>query len=310
MKWRGGNQQMSEATSLTIDFAQEKEAGYERVFAQLPLLTSLADKWQGVDCAYDYLMPGATPEVSSKQHCVAIFTELSSPASVERTLGGCFRQEQVMQGDMLIVPATVSARSQWNISGGVIFLSFEPSIFAQAMHESFDPDRVELVPHFATPDPLVHQIGLVFKAILENPHAGSRLYAETMANALIVHLLQRYATQQPVLSSNLGKLSNTRLRQVVDYIHDHLDRDLSLVELATVSRLSSHYFSEQFKQSTGFTPHQYVIQCRVKRAKELLLQGELTIAEIARTVGFVDQSHLNRHFKRVLGVTPKSVLRN
>jgi AraC family transcriptional regulator len=62
-----------------------------------------------------------------------------------------------------------------------------------------------------------------------------------------------------------------------------------------------------FKQSTGLTPHQYVIQCRVERAKQLLLQGELTIADIAYRVGFANQSHLNRHFKRLFGVTPKAI---
>ena len=69
--------------------------------------------------------------------------------------------------------------------------------------------------------------------------------------------------------------------------------------------MSPHYFSQLFKESTGITPHQYVIRCRIDRAKDLLKQGKLSIAEIAKEVGFVDQSHLHRHFKRLVGVTPK-----
>jgi AraC family transcriptional regulator len=92
---------------------------------------------------------------------------------------------------------------------------------------------------------------------------------------------------------------------VTDYIYAHLDQDLSLSELAAIAQMSPHYFSQLFKRSIGITPHQYVIRVRVERAKELLTQGNLSIAEVAKTVGFVDQSHLHRHCKRLLGVTPK-----
>ncbi|MEL6166985.1 MAG: AraC family transcriptional regulator, partial [Cyanobacteria bacterium J06628_3] len=85
----------------------------------------------------------------------------------------------------------------------------------------------------------------------------------------------------------------------------YLDSDLSLNQLASSVQMSPHYFSRLFKETTGFTPHQYVINCRVKRAKELLKQGKLSIAEIAKEVGFVDQSHLHRYFKRKVGITPK-----
>ncbi|MGB6016783.1 MAG: helix-turn-helix transcriptional regulator, partial [Nodosilinea sp.] len=68
--------------------------------------------------------------------------------------------------------------------------------------------------------------------------------------------------------------------------------------------MSAHYFSQLFKQSTGFAPHQYVIRCRVERAKTLLAQPHTPIADIAYQVGFAHQSHLNRHFKRLVGVTP------
>jgi AraC family transcriptional regulator len=143
--------------------------------------------------------------------------------------------------------------------------------------------------------------------VLENNPQGSRLYAETMANALAVHLLQHYSARQPILRDYNGGLSRHQLRQVIDYINGHLDRDLGLAELAKIVQMSPHYFTRLFKQSTGLTPHQYVIHRRVERAKELLLNGELTIAEVAYSVGFANQSHLNRHLKRRLGVTPRYI---
>jgi AraC family transcriptional regulator len=103
-----------------------------------------------------------------------------------------------------------------------------------------------------------------------------------------------------------GGLSKFKLQQVIDYIDAHLDQDLSLRELAAIAQISSHYFSQLFKQSTGLTPHQYVIHCRIARVKELLPKTKQLIADVARSVGFVDQSHLHRYFKRIVGVTPKT----
>ena len=79
-------------------------------------------------------------------------------------------------------------------------------------------------------------------------------------------------------------------------------------ELGNVVQMSHHYFSRLFKATTGITPRQYIIRSRIERAKNLLQQNKLSIANIATEVGFVDQSHLNRHFKRLVGITPKSYL--
>ena len=78
--------------------------------------------------------------------------------------------------------------------------------------------------------------------------------------------------------------------------------------MATLVQMSPHYFSHLFKQSMARSAYQYVIRCRVEQAKNLLLQGNVTIAEVAYKVGFANPSHLNRHFKRLLGVTPKQIL--
>jgi AraC family transcriptional regulator len=295
-------------TSLVVDFAKEKEEGYKRVFSQLPLLSSVSANWDGIYVAYDYLLPGQTPEICAKQHGIGIFVEMPTPAQAERLIDGRFRCEQVVQGDMVVVPANTWHRTGWDKAGGAIIIGLEPEGFARTIYEVVERDRIELIPHFATPDPLVYQIGLALKRALENSGNVSRLYAETMTAALMVHLLQHYSAQQPTLPIYSGGLSKPKLQQVIDYIHTYLDRDLSLKELAAIVQMSPHYFSQLFKQATGFTPHQYVIRDRVERAKELLRQGKLTISDIARMVGFVDQSHLHRHFKRLVGITPKAFL--
>jgi len=294
--------------SLVVDFVKEKEEGYKRIFSRSPLLSSVSAQWDGILVAYDYLLPGQTPEISVKQHGIGIFVEMPEPALAERLIDGRFRREQVLQGDVVIVPANTWHRTSWNTAGGAIVLGLEPKEFTRTIDEIIERDRIELIPHFATPDPLVHQIGLALKRALENSGNTSRLYAETMTTALMVHLLQYYSAQQLTIPTYTGGLSKLKLQQVVDYIHAHLERDLSLKELAAVVQMSAHYFSQLFKQSTGITPHQYVIHCRIERAKELLMQRKLTISDVAKVVGFVDQSHFHRHFKRLVGITPKAFL--
>ena len=107
------------------------------------------------------------------------------------------------------------------------------------------------------------------------------------------------------ITFNNRSLTSTQLQQVRDYINTHLDRDLSLVQIAGVINISPTYFASLFKSATGISPHQYVIRQRVERAKLLLLKTDLMIADIALQVGFSSQSHLTQQFKRLTGMTPK-----
>ncbi|MEP0917361.1 AraC family transcriptional regulator [Leptolyngbya sp. DQ-M1] len=290
------------SNALTIDFAREGEAGYRRIFARSPQLTSLAAGWDGICFGYDYMPPGETTEVFSLQHTLAIFTHTNQSQIAERSVDGKFHREQVANGNMVLVPARIGCRSRWFDWGGVMFFGFDSIKLAQAVDQA--TDQTELLPQFALNDPLVYHIGLSLKTALERDGTASRLYAESLSNALIVHLLQHYSAQRPLIRDYTNGLSQSRLRCVVDYIQAHLDQDLSLGELAAIAKMSPHYFSQLFKQSTGVTPHQFVIRAR---AKELLIAGRLPIAEVAKQVGFVDQSHLNRHCKKLLGITPKMI---
>jgi AraC-like DNA-binding protein len=114
-------------------------------------------------------------------------------------------------------------------------------------------------------------------------------------------------TPTPTLEFKKRGLTHTQLQQVLNYIHTHLDRDLSLTELAEVINISPTYFASLFKQAIEISPHQYVIQQRVEQAKLMLSKTDLEIADIALQVGFSSQSHLTQQFKRMTGMTPKQV---
>jgi AraC family transcriptional regulator len=103
------------------------------------------------------------------------------------------------------------------------------------------------------------------------------------------------------------RLSPEQLRRVTDYIHECLDQDISLDDLAACAHLSPSHFTRVFKAATGLAPHQYIILQRVERAKTLLETKNLSIAQAAQQVGFYDQSHFVRHFKRIYGVSPTAL---
>jgi len=90
---------------------------------------------------------------------------------------------------------------------------------------------------------------------------------------------------------------------VQDYIQSHYADDIALDDLAKVAGLSPYHLARVFKAQVGLAPHQYLIQVRIQRAKGLLASG-MSISDVAYAVGFADQSHLSKWFKRVMGVPP------
>jgi AraC-type DNA-binding domain-containing proteins len=102
-----------------------------------------------------------------------------------------------------------------------------------------------------------------------------------------------------------GGLSAGAMRRVREFVDVHLGESIDLPMLAAVAGLSLHHFARQFKQSAGVTPHHYLTQKRLQRAQEMLASDQLPLSEIAYAAGFSDQSHLARHFRHMLGTTPR-----
>jgi AraC-like DNA-binding protein len=134
-------------------------------------------------------------------------------------------------------------------------------------------------------------------------------YLIAIASKLLPVLFLKIADflTMPTIPFKNRSLTHSQWQQVSNYINTHLDRDLSLSQIARVINISPTYFASLFKRATGTSPHQYVIQQRVERAKLMLSKTDLAIANIALEVGFSSQSHLNQQFKRFTGMTPKQV---
>jgi AraC family transcriptional regulator len=139
---------------------------------------------------------------------------------------------------------------------------------------------------------------------VEHPDERSALFIDHVALAFFAHVLQTYGSPAVLDVPMPGALSPWQLRRVLDFLSAHLSDDPTVAELACECGLSSGYFSRAFRQTTGVTPHQWLIRKRVERARQLLLGNGLELVDIALVCGFVDQSHFTRVFAKLEGDSP------
>ncbi|OWY65671.1 AraC family transcriptional regulator [cyanobacterium TDX16] len=298
---------MVASEALRVNLAGNDELS--RLYPHRALLSSTSTDWGGLYLQYHRQPPPEMVENSCPQHRLMIHDRTSQSPIIE-TFEGLNQLYPMSQGTVRILPASTRTCAYWETEHQFMMLAFEPELLARQTAETIDVNHIELLPIVNPCDPLIYSIGLTLKAELESGGIGGRLYVDAMTTALMAHLLRHYSVcnySQPVIINGLPKRT---LQQVVDYIDAHLDRDLTVATLAAIAQVSPSYFSNLFKQSTGLSPHQYVIRCRIDRAKQLLRQGKQSIAEIAYNLGFTHQSHFSHHFKRLVGSSPKAFLKS
>ncbi len=156
-----------------------------------------------------------------------------------------------------------------------------------------------------TSGPLQRMMTTAMESILgDQPISKLQLdaWALILGEAVLRHF-SRYA-DRPLPSKQPTGLSPAAQRRVFEYVDAHLETAVGLSNLADVACMSPYHFARCFKTSTGMTPHHYVVKQRVDRAKHLLRESELSVAQIAFACGFSSQSHLTTVFKRITGETP------
>ena len=250
--------------------------------------------------------PGVIEVPGARSTRVSIHVGPSIQVSCRRA--GYSHRGTVVHGDIEIIPA--GTPSVWEISQRDTFLalSISPELLATVAEQlDVDPQRVEIRNRFQVRDEQLENIAWALKAEMECGYPCGRLYLDSLGVAAATRLLLRHssASREPRIVN--GRLSERRLRQVLSYIEDNLSQDLSLSDIAGAAGLSVSHFKSLFRGSLGLPAHQYLIRRRIERAKILLGEGKLPISQIAFETGFAHQSHLARHMRRVLGVSPRAL---
>jgi AraC family transcriptional regulator len=297
------------ATS-TLDFTNQQEAA--RLLPQTPLVTSYHTGWKGLTFTHYCHPPHKTVEHCLLQHSLVI-TDTKSCFQAERLLDGKFKNYAHGNGRVDLTPAFLSRWTNWDREVEFSTIAICPTLLVgvasplenRATQELMQRE-IELIPQFAIDDPVIQQLALALKLEIQTGCMSGRLYGESLGIALAARLVQNYAVSKPPLEFKANGLAQSQLERVIDYMKANLTQDLSILDLATLTGMSESHFSRSFKRSVGIAPHQYLMQQRVERAKQLLKRQAISISDIALDCGFANQTHLTKVFRQMTGVTPKA----
>ncbi|MCU0542048.1 MAG: helix-turn-helix domain-containing protein [Oscillatoriaceae cyanobacterium Prado104] len=271
----------------------------------LPILSSQDRGWEHIVVEQFQCPPGECTMHHNDEHTICLSLS-PRPIRFFQIKGGKSYSSLYGKGDISITPAKMPLFVRWEEKDNYLQIRIAAQFIQRVARESLDknPDRLEFLPEFRLRDPQMESIALMLFKELQQENLGSQLYIDSLTNVLAVHLLRQYVTTKPQITSYRGGLNERQLLPVLDYIHDYLDREINLADLANLIGVSQFHFSHLFKQSLGISPYQYLLQQRIERAKQLLQQTDRSIVDIALACGFNSHSHLSKQFRQLTGTTP------
>lgn len=275
----------------------------ELVFMPAPVCTSDKLRWTGFKLER-FVVSGDVPLAEKFYPSHVIGIALGGKLKNNFPVTGGRRDVSYRHGESLLCPAGLSHTAYEPREMDLLMVYIEPGFVERVARDTVAGGRVEIVPQLKLEDDFISDISRYLLREAEASGESGVLYAESLMTALAAHLVKNYSAARMLPSQSKGGLAKHKLRLVVEFINEHLSENLSLNTLAALCDLSVVHFAKAFKQSTGLAPHAFVNLRRIERAKELLQKSDLTVTEIAATLGFTDHSHLAKVFRRCVGSSP------
>ncbi len=274
--------------------------------AELPAESvSLPVKWNGLDVTYLQVASSRYP--IHNHRAVQIMIPMATSGFDAVTLSAISsrqKSQKLTLENVFVTPAYQPHTLLWDRETELVMFDLEPEFIERAAGEVFRGGDIEIREEANISDNFITQLGVALCSEFKNPSSVGRLYIESLAATLAVHLLRNYSVNAQTMREFSGGLSGAKLRRAVEYIDAHLDQNLSLSQIAEIIGMSPYHFSRALKKSTGLAPHAYVVRQRIERAKQLLVETNLPIIDIALRVGFVNQSHFSTKFRKFNGISP------
>lgn len=273
-----------------------------------PRLLSDTARWGGITLE-SYSVPAVViPRHEHPEHFLHLV--LDGSVVYEVKTGGRTRQYTSHPGTTFLLPRGTVDEITWRGPTKRLAAAIRPELLTNALEETEHETYIELPEHWDLKDRHITALLLEMSADLDDGSPAGRIYGESLANALAVYLLKRYAVRNRVATPYRGGIPGFRLKRVLEYIGDNLGEDLSLSQLAGVAGMSPHYLSELFKQSTGVTVHRYVLMNRIEFAKKQLRDPKRRVIDIGLDAGFQNPSHFAHVFRKLVGVSPSGFQSN
>jgi AraC family transcriptional regulator len=284
-------------------------AGHVEPFLNIrPRLLSDTARWGGITLE-SYSVPAVViPRHEHPEHFLHLV--LDGSVVYEVKTGGRTLQYTSHPGTTFLLPRGTVDEITWRGPTKRLAAAIRPELLTNALDETEHETYIELPEHWDLKDRHITALLLEMSADLDDGSPAGRIYGESLANALAVYLLKRYAVRNRVATPYRGGIPGFRLKRVLEYIGDNLGEDLSLSQLAGVAGMSPHYLSELFKQSTGVTVHRYVLMNRIEFAKKQLRDPKRRVIDIGLDAGFQNPSHFAHVFRKLVGVSPSGFQSN
>lgn len=267
-----------------------------------PTRTSVPVHWGGI-ALEKYTVPAVfIPRHEHPENFLHVV--LSGAVKYEVNTGGRNLRFTSCPGTIFLLPRGTVDEVNWTGPTQRVIVNIRTSLLTHALEETAHQTDIELTERWNLVDRHISALLAEMMADLEDKSPAGTIYGESLANALVVYLLKRYAVRRITPAIHKGGLPRNRLKRVLDYIAASLDENISLAQLAGVAGMSPHYFSELFKLSTGHAPHNYVLMQRIERAKQRLRDPQRSIIDAGLDAGFQNPSHFARMFRRLEGTTP------
>jgi AraC family transcriptional regulator len=244
----------------------------------------------------------------SDNHILAMCSK--HPSRFEIARGMNHRVSYIKQpGSLCLVPAGACPVMRAETEFDVVACAFDSALVSALDSELERRPEGELRYEVNLKDPATQQLMTLLIADANEGYTTERLYTESLTQALAVRMLF-LGRSIPPLSNNGGTYGLPRhvLRRIIERMRC-FSCDLSLQALANESGYSRVHFVRMFRAATGYSPHNYLLNLRLERARELLRNPSLSLIDIALDCGFSSHSHMSRLFHKSLGVTPSAYRR-
>ncbi|MFL9874671.1 helix-turn-helix domain-containing protein [Paraburkholderia megapolitana] len=214
----------------------------------------------------------------------------------------------VMPGSIQITAPGESVKAFYASPCRVMHLFIAPALLSRRYDEAggqlVRPDLAGQSPRIFR-DVAVERLALALQDA--NPLADTfgRMYADSVCDAIVARLLARRMDGMPARTgSRNAALPTWRLRRAIDFIEANLANPIGLAEVAASTGLTRMHFAAQFRSTTGYSPHAYLLQRRLEHAQKLLRSSEFSVLNIALSCGFSSHAHFTAVFKRAIGEPP------
>jgi AraC family transcriptional regulator len=216
----------------------------------------------------------------------------------------------VSAGSMSICEFNQPRRMEMRNPANVALVLLQNEILEHALRESTRPARVEVQERHGLQDQTMRRLMEILLNEKRQGFPSGALFLDSIAAALASHLIHHYSAGVPLTARSVGGIAPSTLRRCIALMEARLEGDLGLGELASEAGLSTSHFIRSFRESTGKTPYQFLLDRRVQRAQTLMRDPHVSLAEVARSTGFANQHHLARVFRRITGTTPSTYRRS